>query len=501
MEAKANQNQMNAAVWTTCSIFKKGIESSKYKDYVLVVLFLKYISDIWKDHYETYCRQYNDDQERIRRKLSRERFVLPEGTSFYDLYAKRDASNLGSLMNKALDVIEVQNKAKLDGLFRNIDFNSEVNLGKAQDRNQRLRFLLENFAKPELDMRPSKVSEKVVGNTYTYLIEKLASESGRKAYEFYTPKAVSNLLVRITKPKEGDKICDPACGSGCLLIEAAKEVGSRNYALFGMEINEHIWMLAKLNMFLHSCDSARIEWCNTLTNPGLVEQSSLMKFNVIIATPPFSLENWGIENAATDKYNRFWRGMPPKSKSDYAFISHMIETALVKEGRVAIVVPHGVLFRSGAEGRIRQKLIGENLLDAVIGLPERLFLTTGIPVAILVFDRSRENDGSNQDRKNVLFIDASQEYEVGKHQNILSEIQIEKIVKVFDNREVIPRFSHLASFEQIKENEFNLNIARYVNTFEEKETVNINTLQNEIEILESELGQVRTKMSAIFQEI
>lgn len=501
MDAKINQSQINSAAWAACDTFRGVVDPSQYKDYILVILFLKYISDVWRDHYENYSKQYGDDEERIRRKLDRERFVLPKEASFYDLYTNREADDLGDLINKALDAVETQNKGKLEGVFRNIDFNSESNLGRTKDRNRRLKLLLEDFAKPELDMRPSRVSEDVIGNTYIYLIEKFASDAGKKAGEFYTPYAVSTLLAKVAKPKDGDKICDPACGSGGLLVEAAREVGSRNYALFGMEVNGSTWALARMNMFLHGCDSARIEWCNTLTNPELKEQNRLMKFNVVVANPPFSLDKWGAEDADGDKFNRFWRGIPPKSKGDYAFISHMIEVALAKEGRVAVVVPHGVLFRGGAEGKIRQKLIEENLLDAVIGLPEKLFPTTGIPVAILVFDRSREPGGENQNRKDILFIDASQEYEAEKNQNILSAPQIEKIIKIFDSREEISKFSHLASFEEVKENDFNLNIPRYVDTFEEEEEIDVMALQSEIESLETELVQVRSKMKAILQEI
>lgn len=501
MDAKINQSQINSAAWAACDTFRGVVDPSQYKDYILVILFLKYISDVWRDHYENYSKQYGDDEERIRRKLDRERFVLPKRASFYDLYANREADDLGDLINKALDTVETQNKGKLEGVFRNIDFNSESNLGRTKDRNRRLKLLLEDFAKPELDMRPSRVSEDVIGNTYIYLIEKFASDAGKKAGEFYTPYAVSTLLAKVAKPKDGDKICDPACGSGGLLVEAAREVGSRNYALFGMEVNGSTWALARMNMFLHGCDSARIEWCNTLTNPELKEQNRLMKFNVVVANPPFSLDKWGAEDADGDKFNRFWRGIPPKSKGDYAFISHMIEVALAKEGRVAVVVPHGVLFRGGAEGKIRQKLIEENLLDAVIGLPEKLFPTTGIPVAILVFDRSREPGGKNQNRKDILFIDASQEYETEKNQNVLSAPKIEKIMKVFDSREEISKFSHLASFEEVKENDFNLNIPRYVDTFEEEEEIDVMALQDEIESLEAELVQVRSKMTAILQEI
>ena len=501
MQTKINQSQINAVAWAACDTFRGVLDPAQYKDYILVILFLKYISDVWKDHYESYREQYGDDEERIRRKLDRERFVLPKGASFYDLHANRTADDLGNLIDQALDAIETQNKAKLEGVFRNINFNSESSLGKTKDRNRRLKLLLEDFAKPELDMRPSRVSEDVIGNTYIYLIERFASDAGKKAGEFYTPHAVSTLLAKLAKPKEGDKICDPTCGSGGLLVEAAREVGGRNFALFGMEVNGSTWALARMNMFLHRFDSARIEWCNTLTSPELKEQGRLMKFNVVVANPPFSLDKWGAEDAEGDSFNRFWRGIPPKSKGDYAFISHMIEVALTKEGRVAVVVPHGVLFRGGAEGKIRQKLIEENLLDAVVGLPDKLFPTTGIPVAILVFDRSREVGGINEKRKDVLFIDASADYESGKNQNELSLAQINKIVESFEKREKIAKFSHVASFEELQENDFNLNIPRYVDTFEEEAEIDVMALQKEIEDLESELVQVRSKMALILEEI
>jgi len=420
MTGKIKQSEINSTAWAACDTFRGVVDPAQYKDYILVMLFLKYISDVWRDHYEKYKSQYGDDDERIRRRLGRERFVLPKGSSFYDLFDARNEANIGEHINIALDAIEEANKVKLEGVFRNIDFNSEANLGKTKDRNRRLKHLLEDFNKPQLDMSSSRVSEDVIGNTYIYLIERFASDAGKKAGEFYTPHKVSELLAKLAQPKAGDRICDPTCGSGGLLVEAAREVGGRDFALFGMEVNGSTWALARMNMFLHGMDGARIEWCNTLTSPALVENDRLMKFNVVVANPPFSLDKWGQDEAENDRFNRFWRGIPPKSKGDYAFISHMIEAALEKEGRVAVVAPHGVLFRGGAEGRIRRKLIEDNLLDAVIGLPANLFPTTGIPVAILVFDRSREKGGANEQRKDVLFVDASRDYDSGKNQNILT---------------------------------------------------------------------------------
>ena len=270
-----------------------------------------------------------------------------------------------------------------------------------------------------------------------------------------------------------------------------------------MEVNGSTWALARMNMFLHGSDSARIEWCNTLTSPALVENDRLMKFDNVVANPPFSLDKWGADDVAEDRYNRFWRGLPPKSKADFAFISHMVEAAVEKEGRIAVVVPHGVLFRGAAEGRIRQKMIEENLLDAVIGLPGNLFPSTGIPVAILMFDRTREKGGINEGCKDVLFIDASgkEHYQAGKNQNILLDEHLDNIVAAVTTREEVEKYAHLASFEEIKENDFNLNIPRYVDTFEEEVEIDIVAVQAEIITLETELTEVRQKMAEMLKGI
>ena len=495
------QKDINKAAWDACDTFRGVLDPAQYKDYILVMLFVKYISDIWNDHYETYRNEYGNDEVRIRRRLQRERFVLPQGNSFYDLYESRNEANIGELINIALENIETENRLKLEGVFRNIDFNSEANLGKTRDRNRRLKTLLEDFNKPELDMSPSRVSGDVIGNTYIYLIERFASDAGKKAGEFYTPHKVSELVAKLCAPRPGARICDPACGSGGLLIEAAQVVGNDDYALYGMEVNGSTWALARMNMFLHGADAARIEWCDTLTAPALVENDRLMKFDNVVANPPFSLKKWGAEAVSEDPYNRFWRGAPPPSKGDFAFISHMIEIAIENRGRVAVVVPHGVLFRGAAEGRIRCKLIEDNLLDTVIGLPGNLFPTTSIPVAVLLFDRSREQGGINASRKDVLFVDASKDYQAGKNQNALLDEHIEKILATCKEREDIDKYAHLAGFDEIAENDFNLNIPRYVDTFEEEEEIDIDAVQREIDQLEEELSRVRVEMAEKMKEI
>lgn len=516
MSVKIEQRDINNAAWAACDTFRGVVDPAQYKDYILVMLFLKYVSDVWQDHYQEFKKEYGDDEERILRKLERERFVLPEITitgndentivdkfpaTYSSLYERRSADNIGELINIVLDHIEEANRAKLEGVFRNINFNSEANLGQAKDKNRRLKQLLEDFHKPQLNMSPSRVSEDVIGNTYIYLIERFASNSGKKAGEFFTPLKVTELVAMLVKPKPGDRICDPACGAGGLLIQAANQIEGNDFALFGQESNGSTWALCRMNMFLHSFDSARIEWGDILNNPILVENNKLMKFNCVVANPPFSLDKWGAENAESDSYNRFWRGVPPKGKGDWAFITHMIETAIEKEGRVAVVVPHGVLFRGAREGRIRTKLIEENLLDAVIGLPGNLFPTTNIPVAILVFDRSREKGGKNEKNKDVFFIEASRKFVPGKKQNTLSDDQLKRIMDTYKKRADVEKYAHAATIEEITENDFNLNIPRYVDTFEEEEEIDIDAVQLEIEALEKELAEVRVKMAEKLKEI
>jgi len=497
---KPTQDQINKSLWAACDTFRGAFDSSEYKNYILVFMFLKYMSDVWKDHYEEFKKQYGDDEELIQRKLQRERFVLPENCSFDYLYDKRNESNIGEEIDKVLAKIEDKNLAKLDGVFRNISFNSDK-LGQTKDRNRRLKNLLTDFANPILDFRPSKLGkvEDVLGNAYMYLIGEFASGAGKKGGEFYSPDEVSELLARLVNPKPGDRICDPTCGSGSLLIKVGEQVKdkhgnrSKDFALYGQESNGDTWALSKLNMFLHGMDSARIEWCDTINNPQLIEGDHLMKFNIVVANPPFSLDKWGAENAETDRFKRFLRGTPPKSKGDYAFILHMIDTTL-SDGKVGVIVPHGVLFRGAAEGKIRQKLIEENLLEAVIGLPSNLFFGTGIPAAIIIFNKAKKT-------KEVLFIDASKEYQDGKKQNKLREKDIQKIIDAYQNFKTIEKYSNVVSLQEIKDNDFNLNIPRYVDTFEEEEPIDLAKVKQEIKSLEGELAKVRKEMEQYLEEL
>jgi type I restriction enzyme M protein len=490
-----NQDEINAVAWRACDTFRGVVDPSEYKNYILVFLFLKYLSDVWEDEKEQYEKQYKGDKERIKRKLSRERFVLPENCAFNDIYRQRNESNIGEIIDIALDGIEEANKSKLEGVFRNISFNSEASLGQTKDRNKRLKNLIEDFADQRLNLRPSRIgNHDVIGNTYEFLISHFASDAGKKGGEFYTPGEVAILLAKLLKPQSGERISDPACGSGSLLIKVAQEISDHNFSLYGQESNGSTWALGKMNMFLHGVDNARIEWGDTLNNPKLIEGDSLMKFDIVVANPPFSLDKWGAESAASDIYNRFHRGVPPKSKGDYAFITHMIETMNESNGRVGVIVPHGVLFRGSGEGKIRQKLLDENLFDAVIGLPANLFFGTGIPAAILIFKKHRTTN-------DLLFIDASREFEKGTNQNRLRNLDIEKIVKTYNEYKTVDKYAYRATFDEIKENEFNLNIPRYVDTFEEEEEIDIVAVQKEIEEVEKELVEVKGEMEGYLREL
>ncbi len=499
--SQINQDEINKAVWAACDTFRGTVDPSTYKDFILTMLFLKYISDVYQDEYDKLVEQYGDQPDLIHAMMAKQRFVLPKGASFWDLYEDRHKAGNGQRIDQALHAIEEANGGKLKNVFQDISFNTDK-LGQEKQKNDILRHILEDFGKEVLNLRPSRVgSLDIIGNAYEYLIKHFAASSGKSAGEFYTPPEVSDLLASILDPQEGDQICDPACGSGSLLMKCGGIIrnnfnGSKKYALFGQEAIGSTWALAKMNMFLHGEDNHRIEWGDTIRHPMLLDKegTGLLHFDVVTANPPFSLDKWGFEGAANDEFGRFRRGVPPKTKGDYAFISHMVETLKPESGRMGVVVPHGVLFRGSAEGKIRTQLIEENLLDAVIGLPEKLFFGTGIPAAILIFKKHKTDN-------NVLFIDGSREFKSGKNQNQLTEDNIQKIIDTYKARETVDKYAYLATLEEIKENDFNHNIPRYVDTFEEEAEIDLVAVRTERLQLQNELKALEVKMEGYLKEL
>ncbi len=514
MNEKQLQDKINGTIWSACDTLRSSIPGGNYKDYALVMLFVKYLSDTYKEEKEKANELYEGNEQMIQRYLSRSKFILKEECTFDYLYNKRNEDNIGEIINKALETITTLNGVKLLNLFAGVDFNSEVIFGKKKEKNAILKTLLSDFNNEDIDLRPSKIGNlDVIGNAYEYLIARFAGDSGKKGGEFYTPAEVSTLLAKLVEPKEDDRIYDPACGSGSLLLKASKEVKDKKVSVYGQESNSSTYNLCRMNMFLHGVNDAHIEWGDTLANPLHLEHDDLMKFDVIVSNPPFSLDKWakGFESAnstimddgkkkntfkmeaAMDPYNRFEYGVPPKSIGDYAFIQHMLKS-LADAGRMAVVLPHGALFRGASEGFIRQRILEHNLIDAVIGLPANLFYGVGIPAAIVVFKKNRT-------REDVLFIEASREYEKGKNQNTLTQGNIQKILETYQNYKEVEKYSHIATMDEIRENEYNLNIKRYVDTFEEEEEIDIEETKKNIEKINEELQVLEKELQESLREL
>lgn len=488
--------ELKKKLWAACDTFRNVMDSSQYKDYILAFLFVKYISDIYEERVEELRKQFKNDEEMVKRRLEREPFKLNDKCTFNWIYENRNQDNIGEVINKVLHDIEELNKIKLNNVFRGIDFNSESNLGQKKDRAERLRHLINDFK--GLNLKPYLHNADVIGNAYEYLIEKFAADAGKKGGEFYTPPEVATLLAKLVEAKPGNTIYDPTCGSGSLLIKAAKEVGTKDFAIYGQEVNGATWALARMNMFLHGIEQSNIAWGDTIKAPAFIEKDSIKKFNVVIANPPFSKDKWwgsmdSDKQPDTDSFKRFHRGVPPKSKGDWAFISHMVES-LLPGGTLGVVVPHGVLFRGDSEGRIRAKMIEENLIHAVIGLPTNLFYGAGISAALLIIKKDRK-------QKNVIFIDGSKYFQEGKKQNRLRDQDIEKMLNIFKKWKAEAGFSNLVSINSIQQNDFNLNISLYVDSEVAEEEIDIKAIQEKIEEIESEISTVRMKMKKYLAEL
>ena len=493
MQKKTTKETVENIVWKACDTFRGSIDSSLYKDYILSMLFVKYLSDFAKEKIKELESKYSGDK--LKRRLERMNYKISKDASFEYLLKNKEAPNIGEIINTALRKIEKDNPQKFDGIFNNIDFNDSNKFGETKTRNAILKHLLEDFSDSELDLSPSALQNNdVMGDAYEYLISNFASDAGKKGGEFFTPPEVSTLIAKIVSDRTGVKIYDPTCGSGSLLIKVNKEIGRENCTIYGQEKNSQTFALCRMNMYLHEIgDEAKIEWGDTIKEPKFTDKGELRKFDVVVANPPFSLDKWGEEIALNDKYNRFEFGVPPKSKGDLAFLLHMINS-MKENGITAVVMPHGVLFREAGEGFIREKIIENNLIDTIIGLPPNLFYGTSIPACIIVLKNNRKN-------KDIFFIDASEEYDKGKRQNKLREEDISKILTAYRKRKDIFKYCRAVSFEEIKANNYNLNISRYLISAEEKSDINLNTSKREIDNLETEREKLRNSINNIFKEI
>lgn len=481
LQPEISQVEINAAAVEAYDAFRGAGEPSDFRNRMLALLFFKSISDVWKDREAQYHIELKGDQEQIKRRMSRERFLIPKGRDFDSIYRQRNEVDLAQRIDETLSAIEEANRTRLEGIFRNIRFGSELP-EKTPEYNPRLRALIQGLADPRLDLRPSRNGARdVVGDVAQVLIEGFASDAGKKGGEFYTPPEVAGLLAILLHPERGARIYDPICGSGSLLIRLADEIPERDFALYGQEPNDSIRTLCRMNLLLHGKDDAQIEVGDSLNDPKFLEEGRLAKFDIVTANLLFTPDAW---EAGADRYHRYHRGLPPRSKAEYAFLSHMIESTVGDAGKAGAIVPHGVLFRGGAEGKIRQRLIEENLLECVVGLPANLFPGTPISAAMLLFNRGKKTS-------DVLFIDAGREYEAAKNRSRLRTTDIEKIVSAYRNFESIEGFAKRGTLQEVRKNDFLLNLSLYVDSPRE-ETVDLQSLQDELASLEEELAEVRT---------
>ncbi len=484
------QQQLESHLWESANILRGSIDSSDYKNYIFGLLFLKRLNDVFVETAKRIEEEEGDDYGWFDR--DEHQFFVPERARW--THIKAQTQDIGDTINKAFEALEEDNAA-LQGVLATIDFNDKE---KLPDRL--LLQLVNHFT--AMDLRNANLSEPdMLGRAYEYLIKQFADDAGKKGGEFYTPSKVVELIVKLIKPEEGKRVCDPTVGSGGMLIQSVDYIKSqggnpRNLTLHGQERNLNTWAICKMNLLLHGLSDHRIEKGDTIRDPKLLEDGELILYDRVIANPPFSLSNWGREEAESDEYGRFRFGIPPKDKGDFAFVQHMVAT-LNHEGKAGVVMPHGVLFRGGAESTIRQGLLEEDLIEAVIGLPSNLFYGTGIPACILLLNRNKEANKKGT----VFFLNGSADYQEGKSQNTLRNNDIEKIVSSYDRWEEIEKYCKPVNLEEIRNNDYNLNIARYIDTTEVEEQIDVSNALEDLHALELERKGIEDKMYGYLKEL
>lgn len=486
-------DQLEAHLWRAADILRGSIDSSDYKHYIFGLLFYKRLCDVWEEEYEVRLKQYGD--ENLAADPDEHRFDIPKGHFWKDV--RKHTTNIGEHLNAAFHAIEDANQ-RLRGVFQDVDFNNKERFPDAV-----LEKLLQHFETYRL--RNGDVEPDVLGQAYEYLIAQFADDAGKKGGEFYTPKMVVRLIVECLRPEEGMSIYDPTCGSGGMLLEAFHHLerqgkNPRSLSLFGQERNLNTWAIAQMNLFLHDIDDASILRGDTLTEPKhLVGNSgkAIRTFDRVLANPPFSLKEWGHETWSNgDPFARDRYGCPPKSYGDLAFVQHMV-ASLKDDGMLGVVLPHGILFRGGAEGRIREGMLKDDIIEAVIGLAPNLFFGAGIPACITII---RKNKPVSRKGK-VLFIHGAEQFASGKKQNSLMDAHVSRIAAAYHAFEAEGQFSYVADMAEIIANDFNLNITRYVDLGSDDEHVDLAAEVRKLEEMKADRDEAEATLFRLLGEL
>lgn len=453
------QQQLESTLWAAANALRGPVDPGDFKAYVFPVMFFKWISDTWNFHHATAVADWGDELTDVI-EADYQPFTIPKDCHWSDVH--NTTTIIGVKLNSALQSIEQANP-DLVGVFGDVNWANKDRLPETA-----LVTLLDTFHDVQLD--PDHVRGDMLGAAYEYLLREFAEASGKKAGEFFTPRHVVHLLVKILDPQAGESVIDPACGSGGMLVETVNAVRGaggdpRTLKLNGQEYNLTTAAIAKMNLYLHGLHDFSIRRGDTFREPRFVTNGQLDQFDVVIANPPFSLQNWGAAQWSNDPWGRAVCGVPPAKNGDFAWIQHMVTTMKDDTGRVGVVMPHGVLFRGGKEGSIRQCLLEKDLIEAVIGLPNNLFYSTSIPVSLLILRKTKPVDRLGK----VLFVDASGKFQPGKNQNTMDDSDIEAIHAAYAHGEDIDGEDHglhlrLVEMDEIADNGFDLNIGRYIKT-------------------------------------
>jgi type I restriction enzyme M protein len=459
-------SHLEGHLWEAANILRGPVDAADFKTYVFPLLFFKRISDVFDEEYAAALAESGGDEEYALFPQNY-RFQIPKGCHWSDVRVV--TTNVGQALQRAMRGIEKANPETLYGIFGDAAWSNKDRLPDSL-----LRDLVEHFSSIALGNYAAQAD--ILGQSYEYLIKKFADLTNKKAGEFYTPRSVVRLMVNILDPKEGESIYDPACGTGGMLLEAVHHVRLNQGddrtlwgRLFAQEKNLTTSAIARMNLFLHGASDFQVVRGDTLRQPAFFSGDNLATFDCVIANPPFSLEKWGEEVWASDPYGRNFAGMPPAKSGDYAWVQHMIKSMAPASGRMAVVLPHGALFRMGKEGEIRQKILQMDLLEAVIGLGPNLFYGTGLAACILVCRQRKKKDR----KQRILILDASREFKTGRAQNELLPEHVKRIYSWYRDYQDVGGIARVVTLDEIAANDHNLNIPRYIERQTDKDVLSV----------------------------